>query len=139
MQDNGKSGADREIAAAGKLTATVSIGSAGADIRVSGTFSLEANTNDESVNETVEVTDEDGVELDLPAGPYLRVQASNVDLTVLEQTLTGDFAVEIKRDENGVNTLQVGANNVSADGKPERHRAVVGDQWQRRPDCAGQR
>ena len=113
VQDNGKSGADREIAAAGKLTATVSIGSAGADIRVSGTFSLEANTNDESVNETVEVTDEDGVELDLPAGPYLRVQASNVDLTVLEQTLTGDFAVEIKRDENGVNTLQVGANNVS--------------------------
>ena len=89
VQDNGKSGADREIAAAGKLTATVSIGSAGADIRVSGTFSLEANTNDESVNETVEVTDEDGVELDLPAGPYLRVQASNVDLTVLEQTLTG--------------------------------------------------
>src|SRR5207302_10552457 len=59
-------------------------------------FGVSINTTLKSVSEQFNVG---GVaqQLTLPAGPYLRVEATGVKLTMAGQTLTGDFALETSK------------------------------------------
>jgi hypothetical protein len=59
----------------------------------SGTFGVAINDTDRSVTEEITIGDETLV-LDLPRGPYVRVSGTGVELNVLGQTLSGNFAFE---------------------------------------------
>ena len=64
-----------------------------ASVQISGDFELSINRTDAAVDEIVTVGD-DEIVLDLVAGPYLRVAATDVVLSIAGQTLTGDVAFE---------------------------------------------
>ena len=51
--------------------------------------------------------------LNLPAGPYLRVEGTTITLTVLGQTLTGDFSIERATLAGGASRRRSSARNVS--------------------------
>ncbi|HXG49304.1 MAG TPA: hypothetical protein VNO52_16895, partial [Methylomirabilota bacterium] len=74
---------------AGQLSGTVAIPAIG----FSGTLGLAINNTSQRVNERVEAGGA-MIVIDLPAGPYLRVEGTNISLMVAGQSLTGDFAFE---------------------------------------------
>ena len=53
------------------------------------------------------------VTLDVPGGPYLRFEATGLTLTVLGQSISGDFAVEKVRAADGTDRLKVAGRNVT--------------------------
>src|SRR5437773_501734 len=53
------------------------------------------------------------IALDLPAGPYARVEATGAALNVAGQSLTGDFAFDTATDENAATVIRGAASNVS--------------------------
>ena len=57
------------------------------------------NTTAAPVSKTFHVGG-DEVVLNVPAGPYLRVEGTAVTLNILGQQLGGDFAVERERDDD---------------------------------------
>ena len=65
---------------AGHLSAAIAV-NAGSAFELSGSFGLALNTTAAAVG-------------DLPAGPYLRFEATGVTLRVAGQRITGDLAVE---------------------------------------------
>jgi hypothetical protein len=74
---------------AGRIEATVSIPLIG----FSGTLGLAINNTTARVNERILVNGETLV-VDLPAGPYLRVEGTNISLSIAGQSLSGDFSFE---------------------------------------------
>src|SRR5207247_609601 len=75
----------------GEITGTVAL--AVPSIWLTGAFKLQFNTGAVAVQETLRV----GVvpvQVQLPAGPYVRVAGTGVGVSLLGQTLTGDFAFE---------------------------------------------
>src|SRR5204862_369378 len=78
----------------------------------SGTCDLAVNTTSAAVNETFTVAGVP-VKLMLPAGPYLRVAGTGIQLSVSGQTLSGDFAFERLVDGNGAPVVRVAAANVN--------------------------
>ncbi len=76
---------------AGQLRGTIAVTIPG--VSFGGTFSVGVNTTAAPVSRTFDVGG-DEVALNLPAGPYLRVEGTAVTLNVLGQQLSGDFAVE---------------------------------------------
>src|SRR2546430_1071445 len=54
------------------------------------------------------------VQVQLPQGPYLRVAGTGVGLTLVGQTLSGDFAFERTLDAGGHAIVRLQASNVSA-------------------------
>src|SRR2546427_12256461 len=87
-----------------------------------------SNTGPMAVHETLRV----GVvpvQVQLPQGPYLRVAGTGVGLTLVGQTLSGDFAFERTLDAGGHAIVRLQASNVSAglggNGTPEIGRAHV--------------
>jgi hypothetical protein len=79
---------------AGKVSGTVDLSSVlPAGSNVSGTFELAINRTSQAVDETVEVGN-GSVHLVLPKGPYVRVAGTNVQISILGQTLSGDFGFE---------------------------------------------
>ncbi len=96
---------------AGRLAATVTISpTLGASF--TGNFSLAINTTSAAVNETVAVG-ATTLNVNLPAGPYLRVEGADIVLTVASQTLKGNFAFEQITRANNVKVTRVAASNVS--------------------------
>ena len=76
---------------AGTIGATVGVSVPG--ISLGGTFALSINTTGSAVAQSLKVGNAT-VSIDLPAGPYVRVEGTGVRLDVLGQRLTGDFAIE---------------------------------------------
>ncbi|MGB8165867.1 MAG: hypothetical protein WCF18_00050, partial [Chthoniobacteraceae bacterium] len=76
---------------AGEVDATVATAISG--VTFGGAFKIRVNNTAAAVSETFKVA---GVTktLSLPAGPYIRVEGTTVTLTVLGQTLMGDFVIE---------------------------------------------
>ena len=81
----------RSSGAAGRLSAAVSLAIPG--VSFGGTLTLSINSSAAPVSASVAVGGTT-VTLNLPAGPYLRVEGTAITLTVLGQTLTGDFSIE---------------------------------------------
>ena len=55
--------------------------------------------------------------IDVPAGPYLRVSGTNVQLELAGQTIGGDFTFEQAQATDGTNLVRVVARNVTAGTK----------------------
>ncbi|CAB5080406.1 hypothetical protein D3OALGB2SA_510, partial [Olavius algarvensis associated proteobacterium Delta 3] len=77
---------------AGRLSGTISL-DLPSDVVFRGDVSLAINNTNVAVSETSTVAGET-LTLDLPFGPYLRVEGTGVELDVLDQTLSGDFSFE---------------------------------------------
>src|SRR5207247_802865 len=71
---------------AGKMQATVTVSTF-----LSGTFSVEVNNTSDAINQTFTLNNVPTT-LTLDQGPYFRVKADNVSLSILGQTLTGNFS-----------------------------------------------
>ena len=63
------------------------------NVTFNGNFGLAINTTGTAVNQVLTAGNQ-SIALDLPAGPYLKVSATGLNLSILGQTLTGDFAIE---------------------------------------------
>ncbi|PYQ02014.1 MAG: hypothetical protein DMF83_24450, partial [Acidobacteria bacterium] len=102
---------------AGSLSASINLGGLVAGVTFSGTFGVAVNQTARAVNERVTVGGTT-LTLDLPAGPYVRVEGIGVELNVLGQTLSGNFAFEqITSTDNGTSTsrtiTRISASNVT--------------------------
>ena len=92
---------------AGRLAATVEVVNI-PGVSFVGTFEVSINTLAVAVNETV-----GGVLLDVPAGPFLRIEGTNIALTVAGQTLSGNFSFEQITKPNGTKVIKVAVTNLS--------------------------
>ena len=97
-------------AVAGRLTGQVALALPG--VTAAGTFGVALNTGAARVVESLEVG-AGVVTLDVPGGPYLRFEATGLTLTVLGQSISGDFAVEKVRAADGTDRLKVAGRNVT--------------------------
>jgi len=80
-----------------------------------GTFAIEVNDTNAAHNSTVDVNGTPVV-VNVPAGPYVRVAASNAELEVLGIELRGNFAFEEKTTTTGgEEIITVAASGVSLD------------------------
>ena len=101
---------------AGSISATVSLNVPG--VTFAGNFALKINTTNRSVNDSLTVN---GVPIavDVPNGPYLRVEGTGIQLTVAGITLAGNFAFEQYDPDstpgNGNEKTVIGASNVRVD------------------------
>ena len=76
---------------AGEISGTVGVTIPG--VSFAGNFKVGINTTAAAVSKSFELGD-DEIVLNLPAGPYLRVEGEGVNLTILGQTLSGNFIFE---------------------------------------------
>ena len=83
-----------------------------AGVSASGSLSLAVNTTSSAVNRTVTVGGTP-LALSLPAGPYLRFEATGLTLSVLGQTLSGNFAFERVADETGGTLVRIAGTDVA--------------------------
>ena len=97
---------------AGRVQGTVTFHVPGPAVQFTGTISLAVNSTTVAVRESV-VLDGQTVSLDLPAGPYLRLEGTGVVLSMFGQRLTGDFVFE-QASVGGGSVVRVAARNVTA-------------------------
>ncbi len=95
---------------AGVIAGTVTASVPG--VTLGGTYTLAINTGPAPVSDSV-VLGGQTVALDLPAGPFLRVTGSQTTLTILSQTLTGDFSIQSAQLADGTTATTIVAANVS--------------------------
>lgn len=95
---------------AGSISGTVSLTVPG--VNFAGNFAVEINTTAASVDETIQVGGQT-LTLQLTAGPFVRVTGEGVTLSVLGQTLTGNFSFEQVTAAGGEKLTTVIASNVS--------------------------
>jgi len=95
---------------AGRLSGHVGVNVTG--VTFGAGFTIALNTTGSPIAETFTIAGE-SVTLDLPGGPFLRVEATGITLDVLGQTLSGDFAFEQSLDRDGQPLVRVAAANVS--------------------------
>ncbi|MEK7414136.1 MAG: hypothetical protein AAB263_12550, partial [Planctomycetota bacterium] len=98
---------------AGKVTATLALQNI-PQVSLGATVTVAINNTTVAVNENFTVGSET-IALVLPAGPYLRVEATGVNLTIAGQSLSGNFAFE-KATTTGANpssVIRIAATNVS--------------------------
>ena len=77
-----------------------------------GGFAIGINTGTAAVSTTLSVGGQN-VALDLPAGPFVQVAATNTMLTIAGQTLTGSFSVQSSTLAGGTSALSIVASGVS--------------------------
>ena len=78
-----------------------------------GTLTLAVNTTDTAVSTSMTVGGST-VTIDLPTGPYLRFEGAGLDLSVLGQSITGDFWFErcVSTDTVPAPRIKIAATNV---------------------------
>ena len=94
---------------AGTFTADVSLNVPG--VTLTGTLGVKINTTSTEVHEGFLVGDVT-VALDLPTGPYLKVEGTTLQLSMLGQTLAGNFAFEESTTAGGAHVVRVAASNL---------------------------
>jgi hypothetical protein len=104
---NGTGGAI--LSAAGvALDAAADVAVSAADLSLTSRIRLAVNTGP-AANVTA-----NGVSVNLPAGPFFRVEATGAELTIGAQTVAGDFGFEAARATTGKTVVRAAAANVSA-------------------------
>ena len=79
---------------AGTLTATIALDSTlSSTVSLGGTFTVSVNTGSKAVSDSL-VVGGTTVSLNVPAGPFLSIVAVGATLTVANQTLSGNFALQ---------------------------------------------
>ncbi|MEN0072261.1 MAG: hypothetical protein AAGC63_14885, partial [Propionicimonas sp.] len=110
---------------AGQVSGTLTL--VGTPATVSGTILVAVNTGGVAVNESV-VVDGRSIGLVLPAGPYLKVSGTDVQLGIAGQRLSGNLAIT-QTGAGAVSTLAVTFDNLQAgfgDGTTDFVRLVNG-------------
>ena len=79
-------------------------------VTFAGTFGVAVNTTGVAVNETFTVAGEE-IALTLPAGPFVRVEGTGIQLTVATQTLSGDFSFEQMQRVGGGKVVRIAVAN----------------------------
>ncbi|MEQ1862956.1 MAG: hypothetical protein ABMA13_23795, partial [Chthoniobacteraceae bacterium] len=95
---------------AGRIDADVALNVPG--VTFSGSFGVAVNTTTAAVMDTFEVGGET-IMLDLPAGPYLRIDANKAQLNVAGQSLSGNFAFERVTRVGAGPAVRIAASDVS--------------------------
>src|SRR4029079_9785977 len=102
---------------AGRLTMKVTFQIPGGGVDFKGTFTLAINTTTQAVVEQFQLGGQ-SVNLNVPAGPYLRVEGEDIELTLAGQKISGDFVFEraiVAVTGGGTQTVvRILARNVSA-------------------------
>ena len=100
--------------AAGQLQGTVELSFPDMDIspEAKAAFAISINTTMAPVNETFTVGTET-LTLDLPVGPFIRVEATDITLAIAGQSLSGNFAFEQSTNTDGTSLVTVALTNVS--------------------------
>ncbi|MCD4726831.1 MAG: hypothetical protein K8R46_04165, partial [Pirellulales bacterium] len=89
---------------------------------LAGSLSLAVNTTQVAVNEQF-VVGTDSIALDLPAGPYLRIEGTDLRIELFGQHIAGDFSFEkadaagpngILGDEDDTSVIKIAAANIEA-------------------------
>src|SRR5262249_22987450 len=93
---------------AGGVSGTVHVANPG--VALAGPLEVPINETADVVSGTFLVGDQT-VLINLPAGPFLRIAGTNVNATILGQTLSGDFVFE-KTTSNGSPIVKVAITNV---------------------------
>jgi hypothetical protein len=96
------------VAGVGQVNLAVGVPSVG----LAGTFSLQVNTIETAVNETVTLTGSPVV-INVPAGPYLRLFGNDVVATIFGLSVTGDYTFEQKNTQDGTQLVTIEADEVS--------------------------
>jgi hypothetical protein len=94
---------------AGSFAGTIALNVPG--VTLGGDLEVEFNTTTTKVDETLVVAGVP-VPLHLDGGPYVRVAAKNIDVSVLGQTLHGDFEITKSTGAGGASTVQIKLANV---------------------------
>ncbi|MDA7536176.1 hypothetical protein N8534_00340, partial [bacterium] len=94
----------------GEANGTIGLSVPGVDVGFSGNFSLRVNTGTAEVQEVVQLG-EQTINLNISAGPYLQVSATQLELTLLGQTLSGNFIFK-EVSEGGQKILRIAASEV---------------------------
>ncbi|MDB4362493.1 hypothetical protein N9Z46_10235, partial [Akkermansiaceae bacterium] len=81
-----------EAGLAGEINGSIGI-DLGPDVSVSGDFSLRINNTNAAVNQDFVIAGQTYT-LELPFGPYVRVEATNVRVDLFGQTISGDVSFE---------------------------------------------
>ncbi len=97
---------------AGRVSGTVTLVGLPTDFLLTGTFGVAINSGTRAVVDRVQVGDQT-ISLNLPAGPYVRFEATGVKIAFNGQSLTGDVAFE-KATSNGIAVTRVAFRNVTA-------------------------
>ncbi|MDB2673704.1 hypothetical protein N9Y81_01985, partial [Akkermansiaceae bacterium] len=95
---------------AGQAGGTVALMIPGVDVSFRGDFQLLINTGAEEVQEVVQIGDA-SINVNIPAGPFLQVAATNLELDLLGQTLRGNFVFQ-QATENNQQILRIAASDV---------------------------
>jgi len=77
-----------------------------------GTGTLTLNQHPSAVNESVDILGT-GVNINVPAGPYLRLDTTGTTLTILDSVVSGNFSYEQKTTSDGDEVVSVAATNAS--------------------------
>src|SRR5207248_2397081 len=93
---------------AGSVSGTVALGVQSASL--SGNLRVSFNTGMTAINESFAGNTIPA--LILPAGPFVRIEGTNVNLTIAGQTLTGNFSFEQATRANGTPIIRVAATAV---------------------------
>ncbi len=101
---------------AGQVSGSLAV-QLGTSVSGSANITLALNTTGVAVQQTATVPNGMGgtttINVNLPAGPFVRVEADPLSLTVLGQTLTGNFTFEQTTDASQQTIIRVGATNVT--------------------------
>ncbi|MCX5669694.1 MAG: hypothetical protein NTU94_00015, partial [Planctomycetota bacterium] len=76
-----------------QISGAIAIDNVGIPLSFQGAFKVSINNSAEAVYQKF-VVGSDIIELDLPAGPYIRVEGTGVRVQIAGQVLSGDFAFE---------------------------------------------
>ncbi|MFM8475978.1 MAG: autotransporter-associated beta strand repeat-containing protein, partial [Planctomycetaceae bacterium] len=91
---------------------TVTVAESLESITFSGTFGLSINSTDADVSETVQVGSS-SVSIELPAGPYVRLSASNTVITTDIIDVRGNFTLETTGSED-TREILLGGSDITA-------------------------
>ncbi len=94
---------------AGTLSGNVAL-ALPSQIALAGAFTLQVNTTTTAINQSL-TAGATTVALTVPAGPFVRLEATGATLTVAGQTLTGDIAIQKASSGHAASVVQIGVAN----------------------------
>jgi len=97
---------------AGTISGTITLNIP--DVTLSGQLEVDINNSATAINQTIMVGTTTAT-LNLPAGPFFRVNGTGINLTIAGQTLQTDLSIEQATRADGTKVLKFAANNLQLD------------------------
>ena len=104
----------------------------GPNITFTGGFAIAVNSTNAPVDRSFSVGGQQVV-LNLPAGPYLRIDGTGVALHIADQSLSGNFSIQRVTLADGTVSTAIAVSNVVADARRRQQRRVADRRARRVP------